>query len=386
MTKYLPLILKNALRNRRRSALTIISIAFSLCLLGLLMALYHAFYFSEPTSDQALRVVTRNRVSLTNPMPLSYQQKIRQTPGVRDVMIMQWYGGAYKDARDPGNMFARFAVEPDKMATVYPDWKLPEDQRQAFARDRTGCVVGRKLANRHNFRIGDRIPLEGDIFPGKIELTVRGIYDSNTDNENMFLQWDYLKEMMSNRRMDMTSMFVLRVERVEDVTGVSKSVDEMFRNAPFQTKTESEQAFAISFLAFLGNVKLFLFSICGAVTFTILLVSGNTMAMSARERVREVGILKTLGYTPGSIQAIILAEAVCIAMAGGVLGLAMAQGLTSFVRSAPSMLADLSRFTIPAPVAVLCLLLAALIGVVSCWIPSWTAARRPIVEALRFND
>lgn len=386
MLKYWPLIVKNSLRNRRRSLLTILSIAFSLCLLGMLMALYHAFYFTEPTSDQALRLVTRNRVSLTHPMPLSYQQKIRGVAGVREIMIFQWYGGTYKDARDPSNQFARFAAEIDKLPAVYPDWKIPPDQLAAVARERTACLVGRKLARRHNFQIGDRIPLTGDIFPGKIELVVRAFYDSTTDNENMVFQWKYLEELMAVNRAEYVSMFVMRAASVDDVPRVATAVDAMFRNSPFQTKTESEMAFAVSFIAFLGNVKLYLLSICGAITFTIMLVSGNTMAMSARERVREVGVLKTLGYTPASILGIILSESVLIALAGGALGLAMALGLCGLVRSMPPMVADLSRFTIPAPVAAICLLLAVLIGLASCWLPAWNAARRPIADALRFDD
>jgi len=384
--KYFSLILKNSLRNRRRSLLTIGSIAFSLCLLGLMIALYDFFYFGEPTAEQALRLVVRNRVSLANPLPLSYQQRIAETPGVKGVMIFQWFGGTYKDARDPSNMFARFAIEPAKLTTLFPDYRVSPAELETFQRERTACLVGRKLARRHGFEPGGRIVIVGDIFDMTLELTVRGFYDSIQDNENLFFHWDYLREGMRVGRMDMTSTFFVRAERAEDVPRIAHDVDEMFRNSTLQTKTESEQAFALSFLEFLGNVKLYILSICGAVTFTILLVSGNTMAMTVRERVREVGVLKTLGYTPGAILGILLGESVVISLIGGLAGLGMASAICSWIRTTPSIFADLSRFGVPLPVQALCLVVAALIGVASCSAPAWGAARRPIVEALRFND
>ncbi len=384
--KYLSLIVKNTLRNRRRSILTILSIAFSLCLLGLLTALYHLFYFSEPTADSAMRLITRNRVSLANPMPLSYGAKIEKTPGVSAVTILQWYGGVYKDARDPENMFARFAVEPERLLSVYPDYRIEPDELRAFVGERTACVIGRKLARRINLKIGDRVPLKGDFFPD-VELTVRAIYDSAADNENMFFHWAYLTEAMRARgtNMDMVSTYVVRVNDAADSPRVARSIDEQFRNSPMQTKTESEQAFVQGFLAFLGNVKLMILAISGAVTFTILLVSGNTMAMSVRERVREVGVLKTLGYTREGILGILLAEAVFIALVGGALGLAMAQAICVWMRTLPPMMADFSQMTVPPSVAALCLGVAALVGLVSCSLPAWNAARRPIVESLRFT-
>jgi putative ABC transport system permease protein len=385
--KYLSLIAKNTLRNRRRSILTILSIAFSLCLLGLLTAIYHLFYFSEPTADSALRLIVRNRVSLANPMPLSYKAKIEQTPGVAGAMILQWYGGTYKDNRDSKNFFARFALDADKLPLVYPEYKVAPEQWRAFVGERTACLVGRKLARRHDFKIGDRIPLTGDIFPS-VELTVRAFYDSDVDNESVFFHWAYLTEVIRGGgmgQMDVASTFVVRLHAVRDAPAVARAIDAQFRNSPMQTKTETEQAFAQSFLAFLGNVKLMILSICGAIAFTILLVSGNTMAMSVRERVREVGVLKTLGFTRGGILGILLAESVFIAFIGGVIGLALAQAICVWMRTLPPMMADFSMMTVPPNVAALCLGVAAFVGLVSCSVPAWSAARRPIVDSLRFT-
>lgn len=386
MVRYLPLIVKNSWRNRRRTTLTILSIAASLCLLGVLMALYHAFYFREASPEQALRLVTRNRISLATIMPLSYRERIRQVQGVREVVILQWFGGTYKDARDFRNFFARFAVEPDKLFTVYPEYQVPDDQREAFLRERTACVVGRKLAERLNFKLGDRITLVGDIWPVTLDLTVRGIYDSDRENESLFFQWDYLMESLPRWYRDVVSNFVILADSPESVPRIAMEVDGMFRNSPVETKTESERAFELSFLAYLGNVKLFLLSICGAVTFMILLVSGNTVAMSVRERVREVGVLKALGFTGGNIFAIILGESVLIALAGGVLGLALAGGVCLLLQQTPATFVDLKALTLPPSVTTIGLLLAILVGVISSVIPAWTASRRSIVESLRFTD
>lgn len=385
MVRYLPLILKNTLRNRRRSFLTVCSIAASLCLLGILMAIYHAFFLKEAPPSQALRLVTRHRVSLTQSMPMSYEAKIRSIPGVREVMTWQWFGGTYKDARDRNNFFARFAVETPTFFTVRGEIQLPEDQKQAFLHERTACIIGRDKAAALNLKVGDRIALQGDIFPINLDLTLRGIYENPDDNDTLYFHQDYLRESMAanSRRRDQVGAFQILADSAESVPRISKAVDDMFDNATAQTKTESEQAFGLSFVSFLGNVKMFLMSIFGAVTFTILLVSANTMAMSVRERIREVGILKTLGFTPGAILGIILGEAAVIAVVGGVLGLALAAGMTAVIRSGPAFMQALKTLTIAPSVALVSLLLAVVIGVGSSLIPAWNAARTPILDSLR---
>jgi len=388
MFRHLPLIFKNSLRNRRRSLLTIVSIAASLCLLGLILALYYSFYLMDATPDQALRLITRNRVSLANPLSLSYLPQIKQVPGVKEAMIFQWFGGTYKDARDPANFFGRFAVEGEKLAIVNPEYKMPEEERQAFLKEQSACIVGRKTASRHNLKIGDRIQIDGDIFPVKLDLVIRGIFESGIDSETLFFHYKYLNESFPTQPefRDVVSTFNIRLERPEDAAAVSKAIDDKFRNAPLQTKTETEQAFGLSFLAFLGNVKLILLSICAAVTFTILLVSGNTMAMAVRERVREVGVLKTLGYTNGIVLLVLVGEAVLISLIGGAIGVLLASGLCALLRTLPSTFANMSQITVPPSVALLCLLIAVTIGVVSSIIPAWGASRRSIVEALKFTD
>lgn len=380
------MILRNSLRNRLRSILTILSFAASLCLMGLLVAMANALFLREATPEQALRLIVRNRVSLANPLQRSYQDKIRQVPGVKEVLIFQWFGGTYKDNRDPKNMFARFAVEPLRLFNIYPEYQIPEDQKKAFQQERTACIVGKKTAVRHGMKIGDRISLVGDIFPVTLELTVRGFYDSPRDNENLYFNYEYLNESLSGGRRDIVSTFVILGESAQAMTTIPSAVDSMFRNAPLQTKTETERAFELSFLGFLGNVKAFMGVIFSAVTFAILLVSANTMAMSVRERIREVGILKTLGFTRESILGMILGESAVISIIGGGIGLGLAAVICAALQQMPSTVVNMPDLKIPPLLGLACLALAAAIGLVSSTAPALTASRKSIVEALKSTD
>ena len=386
MLRYLPLILKNSWRNRRRTLLTIASIGVSMCLLGVMISLYHSFYLSEPAPAQARRLVVRNRVSLTVPLPISYMSQIRQIPGVSEVMIHNWFGGTYKDARDPKNMFARLADEPEKLFTVFGEFQIPDDQKRAFIQDRTGCVIGRSLATKFNFKIGDRIPLIGDIWPGDYELTVRGIFDGPGNTDLMFMNKEYVEQMMPERRRGNVIMYEVLIDDPAQSSRIAEAIDSMYRNSTAQTKTETELAFAVGFLALLGNVKMFLIAIAGAVTFTVLLVSANTMAMSVRERTREVGVLKTLGFSPGAVLGIILGEACSLAIGGGIIGFLLSLFLLEGIVKSP-----FGGFLPPIhpgdPVnAAVCIAVAAVVGLMSALVPALGASRLPIVAALRTSD
>jgi putative ABC transport system permease protein len=386
--RFLPLILKNTWRNRRRTALTVLSIGVSMCLLGVLMAVYHAFYLSDPPPGQALRLVTRHRVSLTFPMPQAYGDRIRRLPGVREVVIRDWFGGVYKDARDPNNFFARFATEPDRIFKVYTDYALPPDQKKAFLQERSACIVGRTLAERLHFHLGDRITLQGDIYPVTLELTVRGIFDSELAGDVLYFNREYLQQALPEARRGDAGTFSILCDNADAVPQVAKAIDDTFHNSSAaETKTESEAAFSLGFVNSMGNVKMFLLSICGAVTFTILLVAGNTMAMSVRERVREVGILKTLGFTPGRILAILLGESVAIALAGGALGYVLGSSLCTAIHHAPGMIFPQIKTLAMGPfVTVICLAVALIIGTASSILPAWNASRLSIIDALRSTD
>lgn len=385
MLRVIPLILKNSFRNRRRSILTILSMGASLCLLGILFSLYTVLFLGEPTPAQALRLITRHRVSLTNFLPISYEAKIRAIPGVRDVTAWTWFGGTYKDNRDPSNFFARFAVEPEHYLNVRPDLPIPEDAKQAFLKERTGAITTNKLARKLGWKAGDRITLVGDIFPVTLELKILGLFDDPEGMDAVLFNHEYLKEAMpaTSKIRDIAGTYYILGESAEVMPRISRAVDEMFDNAPQPTKTESEKQFQLSFASFLGNLKLFLAAICAAVTFTILLVSGNTMAMSVRERVKEVGILKTLGFTSGEILGIILGEATIISLFGGFVGLLLASFLVNGVRRADINFANISQMSVSPVIWGICLAVALLIGLVSAFFPAHGASRTSILDALR---
>jgi len=384
--RYLPLAFKNSIRNRRRSILTVLSIAVSLCLLGCLIAIYQALFYKDATPGQALRLVSRHRVSLAQPLPSAHENQIRRLPGVKAVSVWNWFGGTYKDSRDPNNFFARFAVEPTPFLMIRTQMEMPEDQRHAFVTDRTACVISSDLAKKLNLKIGDRVTLKGDIYPVDLQLYVRGIFTDPDALNSLFFNREYLRQLLPVGRRDFEGTFAILADSTDDVPRIAKAVDEMFDNSPYPTKTESEQQFALSFVGFLGNIKLFLLSICGAVTFTILLVSGNTMAMSVRERIKEVGVLKTLGFTNNAILGIIIGEAASIAVIGGIVGVLLASVVTIAVGNfAANFNAQLNGLSVTPLVAVICLAVALLIGIISSFIPAFNAARTNILDSLRYS-
>ena len=385
MLRYLSLAFKNTLRNRRRSFLTVSSIAVSLCLLGVLIAIYHALFLNQQTPGQALRLVVRNKVSLAQPLPIAYEDKVRRVSGVQAVSVWNWYGGTYKDSSQK-NFFARFAVEPKPFLEIRTQLEMPQEQRNAFVTERTACIVSRDLADKLNMKVGDRVTLIGDIYPGTLELKLVGIFDDPDAVQSLFFNYDYLKETLPMARRNYIGTVAVLADSTDDVPRIAKTVDAMFENSSTQTKTESEQQFALSFVSFLGNIKVFLLSICGAVTFTILLVSGNTMAMSVRERIKEVGVLKTLGFTNDAILGMIVGEAICIALAGGVIGLALAAVLTAgATRAGAGAMVGVTSLGLTPFTVMVSLAIAVLIGFISSFIPAWNAARTNILDSLRYT-
>ncbi len=305
--------------------------AVSLCLLGVLIAMYHAMFFGQATPGQALRLVVRHKFFDHTSIPLAYEAKIRNVPGVKEISVWNWFGGTYKDSRDQRNFFARFAVEPKAFLAIRTQMEMPEDQRRAFVSQRTACVASKDLADKLGWKLGDRIILDGDIYPVRLELTLRGIFDDPDAQQSLFFDIDYLRDALPPERRNRIGTVAVLADRPDDVPRIARTIDNMFANSSPPTKTESEQQFTLSFLSLLGNIKLFLLSICAAVTFTILLVSGNTIAMSVRERIQEVGVLKTLGFTANTILGLIIGEALTMALIGGVVGLLLAEVLTGAV-------------------------------------------------------
>lgn len=383
MIRYLPLMIKNGLRNKRRSVLTISSVAASMCLLGVLFALYQALFNAPPPTGQALRLITYHKVSLAQFIPASYEARIRAVPGVKDVMIWQWFGGTYKDARDRRNFFARFSIEPDKLFAMRTELLIPEEEKKAFLASRTGAVASRALADKFGWKTGEKITLVGDIFPVNLELKILGIFEDPDKSETLFFNHEYLRQSLPLADQDKVGSYSVVAESPEAASRIGPVIDRLFENAPEPTKTESEASFGLQFLSFLGNVKMFLIAICAAVTFTILLVSANTMAMSVRERMREVGILKTLGYTNGAVLSIILGEAGFISLLGAIAGLGLASIITSGARNNAAGFQQLKFLTISPVLGAECVAFAMVIGIASAFWPAWTASRTGILDSLR---
>jgi putative ABC transport system permease protein len=371
---------RNAFRNRRRSVLTGLSIAFSLLLLTLMMAIWRGFYIDQGAPDSALRIMTRHRVSLAFFLPGYYRDKIRAVPGVVHVVPMTWFGGKYKDDR-PENFFAQFATDPTEYNEVAADKIVPAEQVKAWQLDRTGCMVDQALAAKHGWKLGDRIVLVGNIFPTNLELNIRAIYTIDPPNNSLYFHAKYLEESIPWFK-DRAGFYFTRVNSSASIGRASAAIDDMFHNSPEPTKSETEKAFQLDFIATLGNVKAFILGICGAVVFTILIVSANTVAMSIRERTREVAVLRTLGFTRQRILSLYLAESVTLALCGGVGGIAMAAGLMFFVGKSP--LPGLpAAMKVTGPIALLALLVAAIVGLLSAALPAYKASHIDIVEGLR---
>jgi putative ABC transport system permease protein len=363
--------------------------AVSLCLLGVLMAMYRALVYDGDTAPaQALRLVTYHKVSITQLLPASYTHRMQQVPGVKSVMVWQWFGGWYKDARDPRNFFARFAVQPTKLWLIHSEMQLPEEHRHAFEQQRTGCVVSKTLADKFGWKLGERITLVGDIFPMTLELTLVGIFEEPEHTELLFFNWGYLRDSLpaSSPQLDMVAAFQLQAQAPDAVPRIRQAIDTLFERSPYPTTTVSERAFQLSFVAFLGNLQLFLIAMCGAVTGTMLLVSANTLSMSVRERMREVGIMKTLGFTPSAILGIVLGEATIMALMGGAFGCGLAGILCTAIRYAPASLQAPKGLRVTPMITALSLLIALLIGLVSALLPALSASRTPIAVALRHTD
>ena len=372
-------VTRSAFRNRLRSLLTVSSIAFSLLLLSVMLTLWRSFYIDKGAPDSALRIMTRHKVSLANFLPIYYRDKIRTVPGVLHVVPMTWFGGKYIDDK-PANFFAQFATDPEEYFDVAADKIMPPEQLAAWKKDRAGCVVDANLAKKHNWKIGDRITLQGTIFPTNLDLTLRGIYTIDPPLSNLYFHAKYLEESVSWFK-DSAGFYFTRVDTAENMPKAAHAIDDMFHSTPVPTKSESEQAFRLDFIATLGNVKAFILSICGAVVFTMLLVSANTMAMSIRERTREVAVLRTLGFTRERIFQLLLSEALAIALIGGLLGVALATLIIGAL-SRPGIGMPVSMHMTSAT-ALVVMLVAALVGVTSAVIPSYRASRLHIVDALR---
>lgn len=392
MKTYLPLALRNAYRNRRRSLLTLASMAVSLCLLGFLMALFRTLFLGgDTTPGQAVRLVVHHKIALTQDLPIADEQAIKRILGVRAATSLRWFGGTYKDARDPRNRFGQFAIEPQILFDVYPEFRIPDNEKRAFLAQKTACVASRALADKLGWKTGERITLVGTMLPATLELTLAGTFDDSSGSSVLYFNRDYLRDSLpaGDVRRDMVQQYYVEADNKDAVTSIAKQIDASFAESPFPTKSEPEQAFMLSFVSFLGNLKLFLAAICGAVTFTILLVSANMLSMSVRERTREIGILKTLGFSSREILGMVAGEAGLVAVAGGLLGCILAAGLcvaiSGAIKHASGFASVIKGLSLTPLIAVMTLTVALLIGLASSVVPGLNAARISILDALGYS-
>jgi putative ABC transport system permease protein len=381
--KYLRLMVKNAGRNRRRTALTILGVAASLFLLvSLRTFLGELEGASTLTPSSALRLVTIHSVSMALPLPMAYLQRIESVPGVERVTPFQWFGGYYQD---PQNFFAQFAVDPAVMAELATDYTFSQDEVQAWVNDRTGAWAARKLMDRFGWKVGDRVTIIGGMYPFNLELTIRGTY-RGPDENGLFFHYDYFNELQratTTMAPDRVASFWMKARTPEDVPRVAAAIDGMFRNTDAPTRTDTEKAFTLSFAAMLGNVRLFLSLIAGAVLFAIFLVTANTMAMTVRERAAEVAVMKTLGFRRAQILAMFVGESAGVALLGGLIGVGGARLIFGNFDWYTATNGIIQHFNVAPATMALGMALAILLGVVSAAVPAWQASRQSIVTALR---
>jgi len=378
--RFLRYVLAHLARSKRRTFLTVSSIALALFLFCTLRTVMTSFDAAIRASDDT-RLVVRHAASLVFPLPLAYRDRLTQIPGVETVGFGNWFGGFYQD---PKNQFAQFAVDVDHFFAIYPEVIVPPDQRAAFLSERTACLAGAAAVKKYGWKLGQTIPITGTIYPGDWRLTLRGIYTGRTEDidlNTIFFHWDYLNESMPDVRKNQVGIYWLRLRSASDAPAVSDRVDAMFQNSPQPTKTETEKSFQAGFISMLGNVSMLLTIIGSAIVFAIMLVTINTMMMAARERTTEIAVLKTLGFSDGLILYLVAAEALLLSVAGGVIGCGVAFLL--FRRLDFTANGLFPNFRVLPETLGWGMLLAVAMGLVSGLVPALQAARLQIAGALR---
>ncbi len=376
--KFLALILANLGRRKLRTALTVGSFAVALFLFGLLVAIRGAFSQGVEVAG-ADRLVVINKVSITQSLPFAYRDRLLQVPGVKAVTFASWFGGVYQDER---NFFPQFAIDPETWREMYPEYKVSDAEWDAFLKDRQGCIAGAATAKRFGWKIGDRIPIKGTYLPGIWEFNLRGIYTGARPDDDLTQFWfqrAYLEENGPQWYRGNVGWYVVRIANPDDAAKVVAAIDGRFANSPWETKTETEKAFAASFAKQMGNIELLVLVIGSVVFFTLLLVTGNTMAITVRERVGELAVLKTVGFSDVLVLRLILAESLLVALLGGALGIVAAKlGSAGLSGLLPGMVVYLPGWSLGTGLA-----LALAVGLLAGALPAVWAMRLNVVAALR---
>jgi putative ABC transport system permease protein len=379
----LKLIFKNAFRHKLRTFLTILGVTIAILAFGLLRTVISAWYAGVEASS-ASRLVTRNAVSLVFPLPLSYREKIRQVEGVKQVSYGTWFGGIYIDEK---NFFANYAVEPRTYLQMYPEIIVPSGQLAAFLRDRKGAVAGRKLAQRFGWKIGDIITLKGTIFPGNWDFVLRGIYkgrDETVDETAFFFQWDYLNEALKKAGRtwaDQVGWYMVEINNPDIAADVSLRIDKMFKNSLAETLTETEKAFQLSFISMTEAIVIAIKLVSFVIIFIIMAVVANTMAMTARERIGEYAIFKTLGFGAFHISGLVFAESLTITMIGASLGIVLTFPVARIFSKELNQYFPI--FNVEHKTIIMDVIAALVVASVAAIFPAWRAIKIRIADGLR---
>ena len=374
-------ILRNAFRNKRRFGLTVLSVALSLFLFTTMQTALHEL-MQPPTSETAaLRIVVRNRVSLGNVLPAKYQSRLERLPGVRNVMKLTWFGGIYKDK---ANFFPQFAVDAAQLLPVFSEAEIDPQQVQDFLKEKNACIVGCKTMQRFGWKIGDRITLQGTIWPCDPELIIRGVYRQGIDMTNLFFHHDYFDELLGNQGL--VGTYWIRAENAGVIPGLVERIDRTFANSDAETKTETERAFQLGFISMFGNIKVLIGSISTVIVFTMILVTASTMSMAIRERSREIAILKAVGFDGWQVFGLILAESFGLAAAGGLIGCGGAAVLFHHLDIYSLSHGVLLKLDVTPNILAAGLTVAALLGIVSCLVPAYVSIRTTVVDGLKEVD
>jgi putative ABC transport system permease protein len=379
--KFARLIFANLFRKKVRLILTIGSFAVALFLFAFLAVVKDSFRRGADVAG-ADRLIIINRTSIINPLPLAYRDKITRIPGVKEITHNNWFGGIYQD---PKNFFPQFAIDPENHRKVMSEFNVPEEQWNAFLKDRQGAVVGARLADRFHWKIGDRIPLKSTFAgTGNWEFNLDGIYHGKRpqDDETQFwFQWDLFQEKMPDRMKGNIGWYVLRLDSPDDAVRVAKAIDTQFANSPYETKTQTESTFIANWIKQFGNIEFLILTIGTVVFFTLLLVTGNTMAISVRERTSELAVMKAIGFGDRSVLLFVLAESLAIALLGGLIGLALAYLSVPILDKLLN--GRLPNLILSQTILAGGLVVALVVGVFSGLLPGIGAMRMRVVNALR---
>lgn len=376
--KFARLIFRNLLRNKVRSILTVALMAVIFFFVATLLSILANFEQAADSGDGQNRLGVQSAISLAHMLPYSHEAKIRELDGVAETAKLQWVGAYYREQR---NFFANFAIDHDKMATLWDDYAVPPEQLEAFVEDRRGAIIGPGLADRFGWKVGDRVNLTGAIFPFNPELTIRGIYTHKIDDSSFFFRMDYFEQAMGD--LGQVGTIWVKTERPEDMARISQQIDEMFRNSEYPTETFTEKEFQQQFISMIGNIKLLFTAVSICAIFMVILLAAITMSMSARERVTEIAVLKAIGFPRRLVLTLMLLEFALLALIGGLIGAFGSRLVYEFVDMTKVTQGFLVNFHVNAQTMAIVIGAALLVGLISGGLPAVRSANLRVVDGLR---